>query len=52
MTVAILIGLWMYDEISFNKNFKNYEHIAQVIQNVSNNGESANMVECALSACE
>ncbi len=39
ITVAILIGLWMYDEISFDKNFKNYDHIAEVIQNVSNNGE-------------
>ncbi len=39
MTVAILIGLWMHDELSFNKNFKNYDHIAQVIQNVTNNGE-------------
>jgi len=39
MAVAILIGLWMYDELSFDKNFKNYNRIAQVIQNVSNNGE-------------
>jgi len=39
MAVAILIGLWMYDELSFNKSFKNYDHIAQVIQNVTNNGE-------------
>src|SRR6478609_6209789 len=39
MAVAVLIGLWMYDELSFNKNFKNYDRIAQVIQNVSNNGE-------------
>ncbi len=39
MAVAILIGLWMYDELSFNKNFQNYDHIAQVIQNVTNNGE-------------
>jgi len=39
LTVAILICLWMYDELSFNKNFKNYSHIAQVIQNVTNNGE-------------
>jgi putative ABC transport system permease protein len=39
MAVAILIGLWMYDELSFNKDFKNYDHIAQVIQNVTNNGE-------------
>src|SRR5690242_9623565 len=39
MAVAILIGLWMHDELSFNKNFKSYDRIAQVIQNVTNNGE-------------
>jgi len=39
MAVAILIGLWMYDELSFNKNFQHYDRIAQVIQNVSNNSE-------------
>jgi putative ABC transport system permease protein len=38
MAVAIMIGLWMYDELSFDKNFKNYDNIAQVIQNVTNNG--------------
>jgi len=30
MAVAILIGLWMYDELSFNKYHKNYDSIAQV----------------------
>jgi putative ABC transport system permease protein len=39
MAVAILIGLWMYDELSFNKNFQNYDRITQVFQNVTNNGE-------------
>jgi ABC-type antimicrobial peptide transport system permease subunit len=39
MTVAILIGLWIHDEVSFNKNFKHYNRIAQVVQNVTNNGE-------------
>jgi putative ABC transport system permease protein len=39
MAVAILIGLWMYDELAFDKNFDNNNRIAQVIQNVSNNGE-------------
>ena len=39
MTVAILIGLWIHDEISFNKNFKNYDRIAKVVQNVTNNDE-------------
>lgn len=39
MAVAILIGLWIYDEVSFNKNFRNYDRVGQVIQNVTNNGE-------------
>lgn len=39
MSVAILIGLWIYDEVAYNKNFDNYDHIAQVVQNVTNNGE-------------
>src|ERR1700741_4944638 len=39
MTVAILIGLWIHDEVSFDRNFKNYDRIAQVVQNVTNNNE-------------
>src|SRR5690349_16487520 len=39
MTVAILIGLWIWDEVSFDKNHTNYKRIAQVMQNVTNNGE-------------
>jgi len=39
MAVVILIGLWIYDELSFDRNHKNYNRIAQVIQNVTNNGE-------------
>src|SRR5579863_3034066 len=39
MTVAILIGLWLNDELSFNHSFKNHGRIAQVVQNVTNNGE-------------
>jgi len=39
MAVAMQIGLWIYDEISFNKNFDHYNSIAKVIQNVTNNGE-------------
>ena len=39
MAVAILIGLWIYDEVSFDRNFDNYNRIAQVVQNVTNNGE-------------
>ena len=31
MAVAMLIGLWIYNELSFNKYFKNYDHIASVM---------------------
>ncbi len=30
MAVAVVIGLWVYDEVSYNRSHKNYEHIAQV----------------------
>jgi ABC-type antimicrobial peptide transport system permease subunit len=39
MAVAMLIGLWIYDELSFDKNFKNYNRITQVLQNNTMNGE-------------
>ena len=39
MAVALLIGLWIHDELSYDKNFKHYDRIAQVVQNVTNNGE-------------
>jgi putative ABC transport system permease protein len=39
MAVAILIGLWIHDELSFNKNFSNYNRIAQVMQHQTFNGE-------------
>ncbi|WP_221394001.1 ABC transporter permease [Dyadobacter sp. NIV53] len=32
MAVAMLIGLWIYDELSFNKSFSNYSRIAQVTE--------------------
>lgn len=30
MAVALLVGLWVFDELSFNTYFKNYDRIAQV----------------------
>jgi putative ABC transport system permease protein len=38
MAVAILIGLWVYDELSFDKYHKNYNRIARVMQHLTNNG--------------
>jgi len=39
MAVAILIGLWIRSELSFDKNFDNYNRIAQVMQTETLNGE-------------
>lgn len=39
MAVAMLIGLWVYDELSFDKYHKNYDRIAQVMQHANFNGE-------------
>ena len=39
MAVAMLIGLWMYTELSANKHFKNYDSLYQVIMHQSNNNE-------------
>ncbi|GAB3698942.1 ABC transporter permease [Spirosoma flavus] len=39
LAVAILIGLWMYDELSFNKYHPNYDRIAQVMQHATFNGK-------------
>jgi putative ABC transport system permease protein len=35
MAITILIGLWIWDELSFNKNFKNYDRIGQLWQFVT-----------------
>lgn len=32
MTITMLIGLWIYRELSFNKNHQNHNRIAQVMQ--------------------
>ena len=46
MAVAMLIGLWIWDELSFDKNFKNYDHLAQVMQNNTMNGEMGTANKC------
>jgi len=32
MAVALLIGLWIYDETSYNKNFDNYDRLGKLYQ--------------------
>jgi putative ABC transport system permease protein len=41
MAVAMLIGFWIYNELSINKHFKNYASLYQVIRHQSNEGEIA-----------
>lgn len=39
MTIAILIGLWIHDEMSFNKYYKNYDRIGQIYFHKIRNNE-------------
>ncbi len=39
ISVALLIGLWIWDEVSFDRDNKNYNRIAEVMQNQNLNGE-------------
>jgi len=38
MAVAMIIGLWIYDEVSANKHFKNYDTIYQVMMHQTFDG--------------
>src|SRR4051794_8230261 len=39
LAVTLLIGLWISDELSFDKYHRNYDSIAQVMQNQTFSGE-------------
>lgn len=39
MSVALLIGLWVWDELSFNKYHRNYDRIAGVMRHTIEDGE-------------
>lgn len=39
MAVALLIGLWIYTEVSYDTSFKNYKTVAQVLQNQTVEGK-------------
>jgi putative ABC transport system permease protein len=41
LAVAILIGLWIHDELSFNKYHENYDRIARVMNRGTWNGETS-----------
>jgi ABC-type antimicrobial peptide transport system permease subunit len=39
MAVALLIGLWVWDEVSFNSYHQHYDRLAQVMVNTTNGGK-------------
>lgn len=41
MTTAILIGLWMWDELSYNKYHQHYDRIARVMQHQTYSGTTS-----------
>jgi putative ABC transport system permease protein len=44
MAVALLIGLWIWDELTFNQYHKNYDRLAQVWQHNVYNGKKESQV--------
>ncbi len=40
MAVAMMIGLWIWDELSYNKYHQHYDHIARVMKNETYGGEA------------
>ncbi|MEP3210844.1 MAG: ABC transporter permease [Maribacter sp.] len=39
MAATLLMGIWVFDELSYNKGFENYDAIAQAMQTQTFNGE-------------
>jgi len=44
MAVAMLIGLWGHDELTFNRYHQNYDRIVQVMQHANFNGKISTQV--------
>ena len=40
MAVALLVGLWIWDELSFNSNHQNHSQLAQVMLSQTSKGET------------
>jgi len=40
LTVALLISLWITDELDYNKNFSNYNHIVRTLENSTHAGNT------------
>src|SRR6201996_2103757 len=40
MAVAMLIGLWIWDELSYDNYHQNYESLGQIMTTQTNNGQT------------
>src|SRR6201991_554294 len=40
MAVSLLIGLWVWDELTFNHSFKNHDRLAEIVSMSTENGSS------------
>ncbi|MEJ7645345.1 MAG: ABC transporter permease [Chryseolinea sp.] len=45
MAVALLIGVWVFDELNFNKSFENYDRLGQVYHHITFGEDSFAMTE-------
>jgi ABC-type antimicrobial peptide transport system permease subunit len=52
MAVAMLIGLWIWDELSFDRYYKNYDKIAAVMQQTTVNGETGTSTSCPVALAD
>src|SRR3954447_6547178 len=43
IAMALLIALWIVDEINVNKNFTHYDRVVQLMQNSTQNGHTETM---------
>src|SRR5690606_1102936 len=39
MAVALLIGFWIWDELTYNQYHENYDRVARIMQRQTSNGE-------------
>ncbi|MCC6287436.1 MAG: ABC transporter permease [Chitinophagaceae bacterium] len=44
MAVAMIIGLWIYDEVTTNKHFKNYDTVYQVMMSQTFDGKRGSQI--------
>jgi len=52
MAVAMLIGLWIWGELSYDKYNKNYDKVAQVMQQTTVNGEVTTGQNCPVALAD